>query len=161
MTTSFSTTLSPSPATRYNRQDGKQPSSSPGCLCEREGRKQLCPRMYKGATKQRLLDVLTHCGFTFQRRENDTLCEAGRPMDARDFCREGRIGWTKAIEQTGIIVRAVTNRCCTGQRSKDSKDLLQGQGLQEAHPAQSHPVQSRQGMRPDLSINNEHGQNLT
>jgi len=82
-------------------------------------------------------------------------------MDARDFCREGRIGWTKAIEQTGIIVRAVTNRCCTGQRSKDSKDLLQGQGLQEAHPAQSHPVQSRQGMRPDLSINNEHGQNLT
>ncbi|CAO1618656.1 unnamed protein product [Sympodiomycopsis kandeliae] len=30
-----------------------------------------------------------------------------------------------------------------GQRSKDSKDLLQGQDLQEAHPTQGHPIQDR------------------
>lgn len=33
----------------------------------------------------------------------------------------------------------------SGQRSQDSPHLLQGQGLQEAHPAQGHPVQGWQG----------------
>ena len=33
-----------------------------------------------------------------------------------------------------------------GQRSKDPQDLLQGKRLQEAHPAQGHPVQGRKGM---------------
>ena len=32
-----------------------------------------------------------------------------------------------------------------GQRSKNQKDLLQGQGLQKAHSTQGHTVQSRQG----------------
>jgi ribosomal protein L44E len=35
--------------------------------------------------------------------------------------------------------------CFSGQRSQDSSHLLQGQGLQEAHPAQGHSVQGRQG----------------
>lgn len=34
----------------------------------------------------------------------------------------------------------------TGERTKDSPHLLQGQGLQEAHPAQGHPVQGWKGM---------------
>jgi hypothetical protein len=33
----------------------------------------------------------------------------------------------------------------TGQHPEDAQDLLQGQGLQEAHPAQGHPVQGWQG----------------
>jgi hypothetical protein len=33
-----------------------------------------------------------------------------------------------------------------GERSKDSPYLLQRQGLQEAHPAQGHTIQGRQGM---------------
>ena len=33
----------------------------------------------------------------------------------------------------------------TGERSKDAQDLLQGQGLQEAHSAQGHTVQGWQG----------------
>jgi hypothetical protein len=33
----------------------------------------------------------------------------------------------------------------TGQHPEDAQDLLQGQGVQEAHPAQGHPVQGRQG----------------
>ena len=33
-----------------------------------------------------------------------------------------------------------------GQRSQNPQDLLQGQDLQEAHPAQGHPVQGWQGM---------------
>lgn len=33
----------------------------------------------------------------------------------------------------------------TGERSEDSPHLLQGQGLQEAHPAQGHAIQGRQG----------------
>ena len=41
----------------------------------------------------------------------------------------------------------------TGERTKDSPHLLQGQGLQEAHPAQGHPVQGWKGMNnPYLSM---------
>lgn len=36
----------------------------------------------------------------------------------------------------------------TGQHPEDAQDLLQGQGLQEAHPAQGHPVQGWQGAQP-------------
>ena len=39
----------------------------------------------------------------------------------------------------------------TGQHPEDAQDLLQGQGLQEAHPAQGHPVQGRQGATPPNS----------
>ena len=39
----------------------------------------------------------------------------------------------------------------TGERTKDSPHLLQGQGLQEAHPAQGHPVQGWKGMNTLLS----------
>jgi hypothetical protein len=35
-----------------------------------------------------------------------------------------------------------------GQRSQNPPDVLQGQGLQEAHPAQGHPVQGWQGQIP-------------
>lgn len=38
------------------------------------------------------------------------------------------------------------NLCHLGERTKDSPHLLQGQGLQEAHPAQGHPVQGWKGM---------------
>jgi hypothetical protein len=34
-----------------------------------------------------------------------------------------------------------------GQHSKDEKNLLQGQRLQEAYPAQGYSVQGRQGTR--------------
>ena len=33
----------------------------------------------------------------------------------------------------------------SGERSEDKEDLLQEQGVQEAHPAQSHAVQEGQG----------------
>lgn len=36
----------------------------------------------------------------------------------------------------------------TGQHPEDAQDLLQGQGVQEAHPAQGYPVQGRQGATP-------------
>lgn len=36
----------------------------------------------------------------------------------------------------------------TGQHPEDAQDLLQGQGMQEAHPAQGHPVQGWQGAHP-------------
>ena len=39
----------------------------------------------------------------------------------------------------------------TGQHPEDAQDLLQGQGVQEAHPAQGHPVQGRQGATPPNS----------
>jgi len=41
---------------------------------------------------------------------------------------------------------ALTRFPTPGQRSQDSPHLLQGQDLQEAHPAQSHPVQGRQSL---------------
>ena len=34
----------------------------------------------------------------------------------------------------------------TGQHPKDTKHLLQGKGVPEAHPAQGHSVQGRQGL---------------
>lgn len=40
----------------------------------------------------------------------------------------------------------------TGQHPEDAQDLLQGQGLQEAHPAQGHPVQGWQGATLPLSL---------
>ena len=36
--------------------------------------------------------------------------------------------------------RTWADNCCSGQRSQDPPYLLQGQGLQEAHPAQGHPL---------------------
>lgn len=44
--------------------------------------------------------------------------------------------------------REMTDIVGAGERSQDSPHLLQGQGLQEAHSAQGHPVQGRQGTLP-------------
>ena len=38
-------------------------------------------------------------------------------------------------------------RRISGQHPKDSSHLLQGQGLQEAHPTQGHPIQGRKGQQ--------------
>lgn len=46
-----------------------------------------------------------------------------------------------ASHQTSRIL----TRTPPGQRSQNPPHLLQGQGLQEAHPAQGYPVQGRQG----------------
>ena len=35
--------------------------------------------------------------------------------------------------------------CCIGECAKDKENLLQEQGVQEAHPAQSHTIQEGEG----------------
>lgn len=42
----------------------------------------------------------------------------------------------------------LTHHTTLGQRPKNPPHLLQGQRLQETHPAQSHTIQSRQGTSP-------------
>jgi hypothetical protein len=52
---------------------------------------------------------------------------------------------TRRTTQQGILEHILIKARFSGQRSQDSPHLLQGQRLQEAHPAQGYPVQGWQG----------------
>ncbi|KAK2861256.1 hypothetical protein FQN49_004391 [Arthroderma sp. PD_2] len=49
--------------------------------------------------------------------------------------------------QETLISRVILTVCSIGQHPKNPPDVLQGQRLQEAHPAQSHPIQGRKGQQ--------------
>jgi hypothetical protein len=52
---------------------------------------------------------------------------------------------TRRTTQQTTLEHILIKARFSGQRSQDSPHLLQGQRLQEAHPAQGHPVQGWQG----------------
>jgi len=69
------------------------------------------------------------------------------PKISQCIATAGRPQISGEAECTGPVANRYPR---AGQRSQDSPHLLQGQGLQEAHSAQGHPIQGRQGTRQHL-----------
>ena len=97
--------------------------------------------------------TINDCGLTARIRQPPAhpLARATRPAVRR---RTHAATWSPRPAHSCCIQRSLepifariarqrrtrADNCCSGQRSQDPPYLLQGQGLQEAHPAQGHPL---------------------
>jgi hypothetical protein len=150
------TLIHPTYRPRHNRQDGTYASSF-SFEWDGSGRRKWTTRLHPGMHNfdpEKCLQRQRTVGLSTP-MESRNLCYMDRTVPERSRWRcHSQVVWDRrerlfwGVEGDGHADNQSTWKLTepsAGQRTQDQTHLLQGQGLQEAHPAQSHTIQGWQG----------------